>query len=87
MGARAKGCVKGLTGWATGPSPNQTISEDERRKRELDDLYNKLEYIIIPKFGEERDIWIGMMKNSIGKAAYYFNTHRMIRKYAADAYI
>jgi starch phosphorylase len=82
-----EGCVEGLTGWAIGPSPNQAISEDERRKRELADLYNKLEYIIVPRFYEERDSWIGMMKNSIGKIAYYFNTHRMMRRYATDAYL
>ena len=30
-----EGCVEGLTGWAIGPSPNQAISDEERRKREL----------------------------------------------------
>jgi starch phosphorylase len=82
-----EGCVEGLTGWAIGPSPDQKINEVERRKRELADLYNKLEYLIIPKFYEERDSWIGMMRNSIGKIAYYFNSHRMMRRYATDAYI
>ncbi len=81
------GCVEGLTGWAIGPSPDQAISEEERRKRELGDLYNKLEYVIIPRFYQERDSWIGMMKNSIGKVAYYFNTHRMMRRYTTDAYL
>jgi glycogen phosphorylase len=82
-----EGCVEGLTGWAIGPHPDQTISEEERRKRELGDLYNKLEYIIIPKFYQERDSWISMMRNSIGKVAYYFNTHRMMRRYTTDAYL
>jgi len=82
-----EGCVEGLTGWAIGPYPDQKINESERRKRELADLYNKLEYIIIPKFYKERDSWISMMRNSIGKIAYYFNTHRMMRRYATDAYI
>jgi glycogen phosphorylase len=82
-----EGCVEGLTGWAVGASPNQTISEEQRRKREIADLYNKLEYVIIPKFYQDRDGWIDMMKNSIGKVAYYFNTHRMMRKYATDAYL
>jgi len=82
-----EGCVEGLTGWAIGPSPDQAISEEERRKRELGDLYNKLEYLIIPEFYQQRDDWIDMMRNSIGKVAYYFNTHRMMRKYATDAYL
>ena len=82
-----EGCVEGLTGWAIGPFPDQKINDGERRKRELADLYNKLEYLIIPKFYKERDTWISMMRNSIGKIAYYFNSHRMMRRYATDAYI
>jgi starch phosphorylase len=82
-----EGCVEGLTGWAIGPSPYQAISEEERRKRELGDLYNKLEYLIIPRFYKEQDSWIRMMKNSIGKVAYYFNTHRMMQRYATGAYL
>jgi starch phosphorylase len=82
-----EGCVEGVTGWAIGPSPNQAVSEEEKRSRELADLYNKLEYLIIPRFYKERDNWISMMRNSIGKVAYYFNSHRMMRRYATDAYI
>jgi starch phosphorylase len=79
--------MEGLTGWAIGPSPDQRLNEQETRKRELSDLYNKLEYLIIPKFYQQRDTWIDLMKNSIGKVAYYFNTHRMMRRYATDAYL
>jgi starch phosphorylase len=82
-----EGCVEGLTGWAIGPSPKQWLSEQETREKEIDDLYNKLRYLIIPKFYEQRDSWISMMRNSIGKVAYYFNTHRMMRSYATDAYL
>jgi len=82
-----EGCVEGLTGWAIGPSPKQWLNEQETRKRELADLYNKLEYLIIPKFYLQRNDWIDMMKNSIGKIAYYFNSHRMMRRYATDAYL
>jgi starch phosphorylase len=82
-----EGCVEGLTGWAIGPSADQMLNEQDTRRRELGDLYNKLEYLIIPKFYQERDAWIDLMKNSIGKVAYYFNTHRMMRKYATDAYL
>ena len=82
-----EGCVEGLTGWAIGPSPNQWLNEQETRKREIADLYNKLEYLIIPKFYQQRDAWIDLMKNSIGKVAYYFNTHRMMRRYTTDAYL
>jgi starch phosphorylase len=82
-----EGCVEGLTGWSIGPHPNQLLDEQLKRKMELDDLYNKLRYLIIPKFYEQEDAWVGMMRNSIGKIAYYFNTHRMMRSYATDAYL
>ncbi len=82
-----EGCIEGVTGWSIGPPPSESIDEKERRRRELKDLYSKLEYIIIPKFYERRDEWITMMNNSIGKIAYYFNSHRMMRRYATEAYL
>ncbi len=82
-----EGWVEDATGWAIGPLPNANIGEEERRKRELQDLYNKLEYVIIPKYYDERDEWIKMMKNSIGKIAYYFNSHRMMMRYVTEAYL
>jgi starch phosphorylase len=82
-----EGCIEGVTGWAIGPSPDELISEEERRPRELDDLYSKLEYIITPTFYKMRDAWITMMTNSIGKIAFYFNSHRMMRRYVTEAYL
>src|SRR5664279_1776825 len=35
-----EGCVEDLTGWAIGASPDQAISDEQRRKREINDLYN-----------------------------------------------
>ena len=82
-----EGCIEGVTGWAIGPKPSEPLSENEKRMRELDDLYSKLEYIILPMFYENRHEWIRMMKNSISKVAYYFNSHRMIREYVTQAYM
>ena len=72
-----EGWIEGITGWAIGPQSNENVSVEEDRRRELDDLYNKLENIIVPMFYSRRGDWIKMMKNSIGKIAYYFNTHRV----------
>ncbi len=82
-----EGCIEGVTGWAIGPSPEENLTEEERRTQELDDLFNKLRYVLAPLYYEDRDAWIEMMKNSIGKVAYYFNTHRMMRRYITDAYL
>jgi starch phosphorylase len=82
-----EGWVEGVTGWAIGPYPDERLSTEEAKNRELDDLYNKLEYVIIPMFYQKRDDWIKMMENSIGKIAYYFNSHRMMRRYVTEAYL
>ena len=36
---------------------------------------------------EDRPGWIRMMKQVITKIGPYYNSHRMMRRYAADAYI
>jgi starch phosphorylase len=81
-----EGCVEGYNGWAIGPSLKDAMKDEERRRRELDDLYRKLEYVIIPTYYCKRDEWIGMMKKSIAVVATYFNSHRMMRRYALEAY-
>ncbi len=82
-----EGWIEGVTGWAIGPHPKEQLSAEESHRRELYDLYNKLEYKIIPLFYSRRDEWIKMMKNSIGKIVYYFNSHRMMQRYATEAYL
>jgi starch phosphorylase len=82
-----EGCIEGITGWAIGPPPDEVMKEEERRERELHDLYNKLEYLVIPTYYKNRDAWVGMMENSIGKVAYYFNSHRMMSRYVTEAYM
>jgi len=82
-----EGFVEGVTGWSIGPHPEEKIGTTEALKRELDDLYNKLEYAILPMYYNQRDEWMEMMENSISKVAYYFNTHRMMRRYVLYAYL
>ena len=82
-----EGCIEGVTGWAIGPRPRELMVEKERRVRELKDLYNKLEYLVVPMFYNNREAWTNMMRSSIGKIAYYFHSHRMMRRYATEAYL
>jgi glycogen phosphorylase len=82
-----EGWIENLTGWGIGPTSNQILDDKNYSLKEIEDLYNKLEYVIIPMFYDRRDEWIRMMKNSIGKIAYYFNSHRMMRRYVTDAYL
>lgn len=81
-----EGWMEDVTGWAIGPSPKEQVPPEERRKREVGDLYKKLEYVILPRYYYERDRWIGTMKGSMEKIPFFFNSHRMMRRYVAEAY-
>lgn len=85
-----EGHIEGFTGWSIGPSPTETTLSndiDAIDKRDAEDLYNKLETIIIPLYYSDKHTWIRVMQNTIGKNAYYFNSHRMMRRYVTEAYI
>jgi starch phosphorylase len=82
-----EGHIEGFTGWSIGPNPTETTLVENLDTLDADDCYNKLEQIIIPMFYNERHTWIRMMQNAIGKNAYYFNCHRMMRRYVTEAYI
>jgi len=82
-----EGHIEGFTGWSIGPSPTETTLADNIDTRDADDLYSKLEHTIIPMYYGNKHTWIRMMQNAIGKNAYYFNCHRMMRRYVTEAYI
>ena len=82
-----EGHIEGDTGWSIGPESTEVVPDENADEIDTNDLYNKLEKIIIPTFYQDRDKWINMMKSAIGKNAYYFNTHRMMLKYVTEAYI
>jgi starch phosphorylase len=81
-----EGHIEGFTGWSIGPAPSDINITENVDRMDADDLYHKLENIIIPTFYNNREIWIRMMQNAIGKNAYYFNSHRMMRRYVTEAY-
>jgi starch phosphorylase len=82
-----EGHIEGFTGWAIGPEPKKIEPDKNINKIDAEDLYNKLEKTIIPLFYNDPKNWIRMMQNAIGKNAYYFNSHRMMRRYVTEAYI
>jgi glycogen phosphorylase len=82
-----EGCIEGVTGWAIGPHPKEILADSERREIEIRDLYNKLEYLIVPTYYNQKDQWIVLMKNSIAKIAYYFQTQWVMRRYITEAYM
>ncbi len=72
--------VEGVTGWAIG-------RDDQRHEDDAQDLYEKLERTVLPLYHAERGRWIGMMKDSISKIGPRFNSQRMMRRYASEAYL
>lgn len=75
-------CLEGVTGWAIGEDGGHGAAQAT-----AEDLYAKLEQAVLPLFHEDRAAWIQMMKQAISKIAPTFNTQRMMRRYAAEAYV
>jgi starch phosphorylase len=82
-----EGHIEGFTGWSIGPLPTETTLGEAGDEVDAEDLYRKLGEIIIPTYYDDRHTWLRMMQNTIGKNAYYFNSHRMMRRYVTEAYI
>ncbi|MBI3773476.1 MAG: alpha-glucan family phosphorylase [Gammaproteobacteria bacterium] len=76
----AEGCIEGVTGWGIKSSAEDPAVD-------VADLYSKLEHTVLPLYYNDRKGWIQVMKGAICKNAYYFNAHRMMRRYATEAYI
>ncbi|HFD80616.1 MAG TPA: alpha-glucan family phosphorylase [Gammaproteobacteria bacterium] len=76
-----EGCIEDITGWAVGDSSEADNDSDAAS------LYDKLEQKVLPLYYQDRAGWIAVMKGAIAKNASYFNSHRMMRRYATEAYI
>jgi starch phosphorylase len=76
-----EGCIEGITGWAVGEDTESANGDDAKS------LYDKLEQTILPLYYDDRSRWIAVMKGAISKNASFFNSHRMMRRYATEAYI
>lgn len=75
-----EGCIEGVTGWAIGDAAG--MADGNARM-----LYDKLEQVVLPLyFSDDHGGWIKVMKGAISKNASYFNSHRMMRRYATEAY-
>jgi starch phosphorylase len=79
-----EGHIENVTGWSIGPY-HETASQDIDIV-DIEDMYNKLEYVILPRFYQQRDDWIRTMRHSIAVNGSFFNTHRMVQQYVLNAY-
>jgi glycogen phosphorylase len=76
-----EGCIDGVTGWAIDGNAHARPQGDARA------LYETLEAVVLPLYENDRPAWIRVMKGAISKNASYFHSHRMMRRYASDAYL
>lgn len=76
-----EGCIEGITGWSFDDIGGTAGAGDDI------DLYNKLEQVVLPLYYKDRTGWIKVMKGAISINASFFNSHRMMRRYATEAYL
>lgn len=77
-----EGCFEGVTGWAFGD--HLGTAEDEAY--EAGSLYHKLERVIMPMFYSNPDAYASVMRSAIAVNGSFFNTHRMVSQYLANAW-
>jgi len=75
-------CIDGVNGWAIGSD-----GDGGADRHHATALYDKLEATVLPLYYEDPAHWRWMMKQAIGTIAYYFNSQRMMRRYATEAYL
>jgi len=77
-----EGHLEGVTGWSIdedGQAPDDPA-------REVDALYGKLEYEILPLFYRRPQAFAEMMRRAIAVNGSFFNAQRMVGQYLQDAY-
>ena len=56
-------------------------------RRDARELYDKLRGVITPLFYQSHERWSELMRSTITFNASFFNTHRMVQQYTANAYV
>jgi starch phosphorylase len=72
-----EGCAEDVTGWA--------IDDADNEAAEAQNLYDKLENCIAPLY-QRPNAWARMQQSCIAMNGTFFNTHRMLSQYFANAY-
>lgn len=72
-----EGCAENITGWA--------IEDADDEATEAVCLYDKLEHAVAPLFADKA-AWAHMQQHCIAMNGTFFNTHRMLGQYVANAY-
>ncbi len=73
-----EGCIEGVTGWA--------IEDGANDSEEAHSLYTKLETAVVPLYSDAPEKWARLMRTTLAFNGSYFNTNRMVKQYARNAY-
>jgi starch phosphorylase len=74
-------CEEGVNGWAIGDDG------EEASERHAESLYAKLDGTVLPLYENDPARWRAMMKEAIRSIPPYFNSQRMMRRYASEVYL
>jgi glycogen phosphorylase len=76
-----EGHVEGVTGWSIGSSESEVD-----QSKDAQDLYLKLERVILPLFYGLPFAYAEVMRSAIALNGSFFNTQRMVTQYVRNAY-
>jgi starch phosphorylase len=79
-----EGHVEGVTGWSIGSGESETDQTDQ--SKDAQDLYLKLERVILPLFYGLPFAYAEVMRSAIALNGSFFNTQRMVEQYVRNAY-
>ena len=84
-----EGHIEGITGWSIGETHRGEPSHESVADNAADaeNLYAKLESVILPMFYESRNRYLEVMQHAIAINGSFFNTQRMVQQYITDAYL
>ena len=84
-----EGHIEGITGWSIGEPHRGEPSHESVADNAADaeNLYSKLESVILPMYYESRHRWLEVMQHAIAINGSFFNTQRMVQQYITDAYL
>lgn len=75
-------CIENVNGWAIGSEGSSDADTEHAAV-----LHGMLDDIVLPLFYDDPTTWRRMMKQAIASIGCYFNSQRMMRRYASEAYL
>ena len=75
-----EGWIEGDTGWAIGGEGDDPSTHGAK-------LHDKLDGTVLPLWHGDRAGWTRIMRECVAKVGSRFNSHRMMRRYASEAYL